>query len=111
VKSIYRLKKDAEFKSLIAKKKILRSSSFIVYFFPNELAHVRVGISVSKKIGNAVVRNKIKRQVKASLARLLDYAENKDYLFIIKSDYLKKDFKTIYSEINSILNQTRRPLH
>jgi ribonuclease P protein component len=111
VKSIYRLKKDAEFKSLIAKKKIVRSSSFIVYFSSNDLPHVRVGISVSKKIGNAVVRNKIKRQVKASLVTLMDYAENKDYLFIIKSEYLNKNFKTIYSEINSILNQTRRPLH
>jgi ribonuclease P protein component len=33
----------------------------VVYFKPNQLGRVRLGISVSKKIGGAVVRNRIKR--------------------------------------------------
>ena len=40
------------------------SSSFILFGLPNEVGHCRLGITVTRKIGGAVVRNKIKRRLR-----------------------------------------------
>lgn len=111
MKSIYRLKKDADFKALISKRQITRSTSFILYQAENKLDHLRVGVSVSKKIGNAVVRNKIRRQMKAILFKQLNFTDKKDLLFVIKADYKKFTFHAIQEEIQKHLVKIRRPIN
>ena len=56
-----RIKKNEEFTKIISKKHCISNAVFIMYYDNRALDHARVGISVSKKIGNAVIRNKIKR--------------------------------------------------
>jgi ribonuclease P protein component len=111
VKSIYRLKKDADFKVLISKKNITRSPIFTLYTGANTLDHTRVGISVSKKVGNAVVRNKIRRQMKAILFKQLNFEEKRDLLFIIKSDYLLHSYQSVEQEVVKHFIKIRRPIH
>lgn len=41
-----------------------RSRVFSVHAYPNELGTPRLGLSVSKKVGNAVVRNTVRRRLK-----------------------------------------------
>jgi ribonuclease P protein component len=36
----------------------------ILYFAPNELGHPRLGITASRKVGDAVVRHRLKRRIK-----------------------------------------------
>jgi len=36
----------------------------ILYFVPNELGHPRIGITASRKVGKAVVRQRLKRRVR-----------------------------------------------
>jgi ribonuclease P protein component len=111
VKSIYRLKKDADFKLLISKKNITRSQIFTLYIGSNNLDHTRVGISVSKKVGNAVVRNKIRRQMKAILFKQLNFEEKRDLLFIIKNDYLLHSYQSIEQEVSKHFIKIRRPIN
>ena len=42
----------------------LRSASFTLFALPNDLGHCRLGVTVTRKIGGAVVRNRIKRVVR-----------------------------------------------
>lgn len=42
----------------------MANRTFIIYYLKNDIGHARIGISVSKKLGKAVIRNKIKRQVR-----------------------------------------------
>ena len=69
----YRIKKNEEFSSIIALKKSKASDSFVVYFAPRKEDYSRVGISVSKKLGVAVDRNKIKRQIRMMLVDFYDF--------------------------------------
>lgn len=41
-----------------------RGKFLAVHAFPNEVGNARLGLSVSKKVGNAVLRNRTRRRVK-----------------------------------------------
>lgn len=56
-----RLKTPEEFQHVYDRKKSAGDGTLIVYACENGLAHPRLGVSVSKKVGNAVVRNRHKR--------------------------------------------------
>ncbi|MGV3245080.1 ribonuclease P protein component [Staphylococcus sp. 11261D007BR] len=61
----YRIKKNADFQLIYRKGQSVANRQFVVYTFQRQnLSHFRLGISVSKKLGNAVVRNRIKRSVR-----------------------------------------------
>ncbi len=49
----------------------MSSHYLVIYARPNELNCNRLGLSVSKKIGNAVVRNRIKRLLREALRNFL----------------------------------------
>jgi ribonuclease P protein component len=56
-----RLRSPNEFKRVYDRKCSVANQWLIVYGLPNELGRTRVGLSVSKRIGNAVARNRFKR--------------------------------------------------
>lgn len=55
------LRTSAEFDHVFAQKCSAAEGSLIVYAAQNELGHPRLGLVVSKKVGNAVARNRWKR--------------------------------------------------
>lgn len=61
----YRLKKKKDFKRVYIKGKSFSNRELVLYVFNNyKVEDYRLGISVSKKIGNAVTRNRIRRLIK-----------------------------------------------
>lgn len=60
------LKKNTDFKNVYSKGKSKANRFFVMYVFENSTYKNRIGISVSKKIGNSIVRHRIKRLVKES---------------------------------------------
>ena len=67
----YRVKKEAEFQRVFTQGKSCANRQFVVYLIEKpEQVHFRVGISVGKKIGNAVARNWVKRRIRQSLTEL-----------------------------------------
>ena len=55
-------------------RKSLANKYLVMYVLPADQAYSRIGISVSKKVGNSVIRHRIKRLIKES------YRLNKDKL-------------------------------
>lgn len=93
MKKCNRIRKNEEFSSIIDKRHSKASSSFVVYFNHRSEDHARIGISVSKRLGNAVMRNKIKRQVRMMLQESFDFNDTSyDYIVIVRNAYLGKTY-------------------
>jgi ribonuclease P protein component len=59
----------------------------------NELKKTRIGISVSSRLGSAIKRNKIKRQVRAMCDALIDYNFlSVDIVIVVKQQFMLNDF-------------------
>lgn len=98
-----RIKDHSEFQEVIAKGLLERTKSLAIYYLNNDLGYTRIGISVPKKSGNAVVRNKIKRQIRAICALTTDFSKSVDIVFIIRKGYDVKNFNGIKEEIKNFL--------
>ena len=66
------LRLPAEFSAVYEAKTRESRGPLTVYALPNELGHPRLGMSVSRKVGNAVRRNRIRRLIRESF-RLLQH--------------------------------------
>ena len=94
------IKKSYEINKVINSKNVYKNKYFYIYKDNNNLTIHRFAICVSKKIGNAVTRNKIKRQVK-------DIIDKSNFIFKNNNDYviiLRKEINTLnYNEIKENL--------
>lgn len=66
------LTKNKEFQRVYNKGKYSASALLVVYVLPNRFNVTRIGITTSKKVGNAVKRNRIRRLIKENLRILSD---------------------------------------
>ena len=99
MKKEYRVKKNEDFSYIIKHKQSLANRSFIIYYVKNDLNHARIGISVSKNLGKAVIRNKIKRQVRMIVQQTINFNDNYDYIVIVRNKYLDLDFISNLNEL------------
>lgn len=88
------VKKNEEFKVAINKGKRKHCPYFSMYkYYNKDNQNYRFGISVSKKLGNAVLRNWAKRQMREIIYKYKDYYQNnEDYIIIIRKDFIKASF-------------------
>lgn len=70
--------------------------NLVMFVLRKDTPGLRVGISVSKKVGNSVVRHRIKRLVKESLRlRLNSFGDNVDIAFIVRMGAREAGFHDI----------------
>ena len=93
MKKINRLLKNEDFKKVMDEDNLVKSSSMLVFYKPNNLSYMRVGLSVSKKIGKAHVRVKIRRQLRAYFSTLNMYNNSCDIVVIVRIGFLSKSFE------------------
>src|SRR5262249_37164800 len=60
----YRISRGADFKRAYDRRLTAGDDRLLVFVFPNELPHPRLGLSVSRKVGGAVTRNRWKRCIR-----------------------------------------------
>ncbi|MGC6473041.1 MAG: ribonuclease P protein component [Candidatus Puniceispirillaceae bacterium] len=79
---------------------------------PDSLSHIRIGYTASKKIGNAVCRNRAKRRLRALAALALVPAArpNMDYVLIARHKILRAGFAQLEAELRSAMLSVHKKL-
>lgn len=92
MKKINILKNSRDFDRIIKNNKPYKFKDYIIYIERNTNDIYKFGLSVGKKIGNAVNRNKIKRQLKSIIDKK-DYQNNFNCIIIVGKGIKEKNFK------------------
>ncbi|MFA5692633.1 MAG: ribonuclease P protein component [Acholeplasmataceae bacterium] len=101
MKRYYSLKNKKEIQNIFNHKKSSGNKYFSIYFKPHENKNFKFLISIGKKYGNAVKRNKIKRQIRMIIRENKDLISN-NYSFVV---VIKPTANTLkYHEIKELIN-------
>ena len=102
-----RLRKDSDFRRVYKHGKSFANRYLVMYIMRNNLEYNRVGISVSKKVGNAINRNKIRRRIKESYRLNIDanVKYGYDIVFIARVAIKEADYKDIEKSMTHLIRK------
>jgi len=92
MKKINILKNSRDFDRIIKKNRPYKYKDYIIYIERETNDIYKFGLSVGKKIGNAVNRNKIKRQLKSIISKK-DYQNNFNCIIIVGKGINERTFE------------------
>ncbi len=90
------LKKNKDFQIVYRKGKSYANKYLVMYIYPNDTCNNHLGISVSKKVGNSVIRHRLTRLIRESY-RLQEekFQHGLDIVVIARSGAKDKTYKEI----------------
>lgn len=98
------VKKNEDFRRIILNNKPIKMELFNIYKERTNEETYRFGISVSKKVGNAVTRNKLKRQLKSIIDKK-NYQNGFNCIIIIKRAIILHEYVYIENQLNEALEK------
>jgi len=112
------LNQNKEFLRILKKKRI-NTKYFTVYFDKNSKnfksgfnKYLNISFVMKKNVGNAVIRNKIKRKLKYAVQKISEEKEliNLNYAYVIfgKNNVYKDKFANVLSEVNETFEKIRQ---
>lgn len=104
---LQRLRSSKDFRRLSREGRRVESRSFVVLSaasLPGDTTRARLGITVSRRVGSAVVRNRVKRYVREWFRRRGDrIPKGKDYVVIARRAARELDALRVLRELDSLL--------
>lgn len=103
----YRLRRRKDFRRVFRRGKSVANRQFVVYSFRRpEEGTPRVGISISRKIGKAVVRNRIKRRIKEVLRHWMSEIQSEvDIVIIVRNPVVTMNYQQIQSSLRHVFRK------
>ena len=94
------LKKNSEFQNVYENGKSYANKYLVMYVLKNDLNRNRIGISVSKKVGNSVIRHRITRLIRESYRLQEDvFNSSLDIVVLARSTAREVGYKEIESAL------------
>lgn len=106
MKKINTIKESREFERIIKNNRPYRTDLFIVYLEMGDFPLYKFGLSVGKKVGPAVTRNKIKRQLKNIIDQNL-YQKTFNCIIIVKKEITMYNFQEIEKALNKVFQSLK----
>ena len=101
-----RLRKNTDFVATM-KGKRLSTDGLSLFYRKNGTDDVRVGISVSKKLANAVKRNRLRRQIRNCISKALGPATaGYDLVFMARQGLAGREFDQIFRAVSELLKRS-----
>jgi ribonuclease P protein component len=108
MKKKYIVKNKYEFDHIINTGIQLKSRYFVIYNIESNYIYSRFGISVGKKLGNAVFRNTYKRKIRAIIDTInKDELPKKDYIIILKRSGKDKTYLELQLDLTNALTNRK----
>jgi len=110
---VYRIKKNIEFRIVYRKGKSFANDLLVLYILKNRRnrdkkgnQYNKVGISVSKKVGNSVVRSRSKRLVTEGYRVKLDnLKQGYDFVFVARTNIKDKSYEKVDKAIDNLFKK------
>lgn len=100
------LKKNREFQFVYRKGKSANTKLMALIYVKSRYGGVRAGFSVSKKVGNSVIRNKARRRLKEALREILPaLSGNYSIIFVARPDIASARYEQIGKEMRFLLKK------
>lgn len=99
------LKENSDFKRLYYRGKSIVKKRMVVYLRKNRFTYNRMGITVSPKVGCAVVRNRVKRLIKENYRIIPDIEEGYDFVIVARRSAAYSDYYKIKKDLEAALKE------
>ena len=101
-----RLTSRKDFEDVCTKGRSWANSLLVLRALPNELGTSRYGFAVGKRLGGAVVRNRVKRRLREG-TRLTPTKDGWDMVFIARPGAVETDYHTLKRAIEELLSRAK----
>ncbi len=102
-----RLKKRKEFNYIYKKGTVIHAPDFSVHFVRAYKKYPQIGISVSKQVGNSVVRSRVKRIISEACRLNIAHFDVKNYVFTAKPSIVNKKSTDIETQLVNMLKKNK----
>lgn len=106
MKKINIIKKSYDYNRIINNFQPYKYKDYVIYIERLQQENYKFGFSVGKKIGNAVTRNRIKRQLK-SIVDKKDYQNNFNCIIIVGRGVLNRSYQEMDENLTKALNELK----
>ncbi|HFF7418417.1 TPA: ribonuclease P protein component [Streptococcus pyogenes] len=103
MKKTYRVKCEKDFQAIFKDGKSTANRKFVIYHLNRGQDHFRVGISVGKKIGNAVTRNAVKRKIRHVIMALGYQLKSEDFVVIARKGVESLEYQELQQNLHHVL--------
>lgn len=106
MKREYRLRKKYMFNYCYKVGKVVHGKAILLYYTPSKNKNVKIGISVSKKVGKAVQRNRARRVIREAITPFLTtMKQNYNIIIVARESFLTFSFNEISRDLKNLLNK------
>ena len=100
------VKSNILFNNIINNGKRISNKYYVICFLSSDDEINKYGIAVGKKVGNAVTRNKVKRQIRNIVDNNKKLFKNYyNYIIICKKEVLNLSFQSMNDELVKLINK------
>lgn len=106
LKRVNRLRKRYQFNYVYKAGTHFSSDNLVLYLTPSKTKHIKVGIAVTKKIGHAVVRNRVRRQIRELIGALIpQLKQNCNIIIVAKNNITQASFAELSAQLNKLVKK------
>lgn len=106
LKRINRLKKRYQFNYVYKSGEHFSGEHMVLYVVSSKTKNIKVGLAVTKKIGKAVVRNRVRRQLREIIKKQVpNLKQNYNIIVVARENITSTSFETLTNEFLKLIKK------